>query len=179
MGGKAAYQGVPGAFSYEACRAFLPDHEPQSFYSFEDAIAAVKSGACERAVLPVSNSTVGSVEAVALLLPASGLRILEEHELPIHLNLMAKAGASIEALKSARSHPVALGQCHGFLRQHGLKPEPVFDTAGAARDLSQSDEDHYAAVASRAAAELYGLSILAENIEDDPSNRTRFAIVAR
>jgi prephenate dehydratase len=177
--GSVAYQGVPGAFSHEACRTFLPEFEPVAHDTFEATFEAVASGACAIGLIPIENSTAGPVPEVARLLPASGLKVGSEHALHVRLQLMALPGARVEELKVAASHPMALAQCTRTLKRLGVSPEPAFDTAGAARDLVRSGDRTRAAVASRTAAHLYGLTILRENVEDRPDNVTRFVVVAR
>lgn len=174
-----AFQGVPGAFSWEACRRFLPDHEPVAFAGFGEALAAVTAGTADCGLLPLENSLAGPVPEVAHLLPRSGLVVVSEHELTIRLCLLAAPGARLEELRVAASHPMALKQCAGSLRRLGLSGEAAFDTAGAARDLAMSPHPTRAAVASRAAAGLYGLEVVAEDLQDAPDNRTRFVRVAR
>jgi prephenate dehydratase len=174
---RVAYQGVPGAFSHQACREALPRHEPVAFDSFAEAVAAVRDGRCDRAMLPVENSIAGEVTGVTALLPQAGLAVLGEHLLPIGLQLLACAGASLAGLRTAESHPVALAQCGRTLRELRLQPVERFDTAGAAREVAASGDLTRAAVASQAAAELYGLEVLRAGVEDDVSNRTRFVIL--
>lgn len=176
--GKVAFQGVPGAFSDEACRTFTPEWEPVPFDSFEAAFDAVSSGACERGLLPVHNVTAGPVEPVVRLLPTSGLNVLSEHDLIVRQQLMALPGVELEDVEVVASHPMALGQCRIFLERLGVREEEAFDTAGAARDLAASRDRRRAVIAARAAAALYGLTILAPDIQDDPSNWTRFLFLA-
>jgi prephenate dehydratase len=176
---RAAFQGVFGAFSHEACKGCLPEAEPTPFESFEAAFEAVRAGDCELGFIPVWNSTAGPVPEVAELLPQSGLETIAEHLWPIHLQLMTLPGVALEQVRTVASHPMALKQCRQFLSAHGLVGEPAFDTAGAAEDLALSGDRQRAAVASRAAAELYGLEILRQDIEDAPENATRFAVLKR
>ena len=174
---KAAYQGFPGAFSHQACLEALPGCEPVPFGTFAEAVAAVRSGACERAVLPVENSTAGPVTAVTDLLPEAGLVVLGEHVLPIRLHLMGTRGAVLAGVRTAESHPVALRQCGRALSALGLQAVERFDTAGAAQAVAAAGDPTRAAVASQAAADLYGLKVLREGVEDDVFNRTRFLIL--
>jgi prephenate dehydratase len=176
---RAAFQGVFGAFSHEACKGCLPQAEPVPFESFEAAFEAVRSGDCELGFIPVWNSTAGPVPEVAELLPQSGLATIAEHVWPIHLQLLVMPGVTLEQVRTVASHPMALKQCRHFLSQHGLTGEPTYDTAGAAQDLAESGDRERAAVASRAAAELYGLEILRADIEDAPENATRFLVLQR
>jgi prephenate dehydratase len=177
--GAVAYQGVPGAFSYEACRAFLPGYEPVAYDTFDAAFAAVVSGVCAVGLIPVENSIAGPVPEVARLLPKSPLKVEGEHALPIRLQLMALPGARLKDILIASSHPVALAQCAHTLKHLGIEARPAFDTAGAARDLVRSGDRTRAAVASRTAADLYGLKIVRENVEDRPDNVTRFLMLRR
>jgi prephenate dehydratase len=176
---KVAFQGVPGAFSDQACAEFVPDHEPVAFDSFEAAVAAVQTGQCELGCLPVHNVTAGPVPEMARLLPVSGLTVVEERDLIVRQNLMALPGVKLQELTAIASHPMALGQCARFLMDLATPLETAFDTAGAARDLAESGDRQRGVIAARRAAELNGLEILAEDIQDDPNNWTRFAIVKR
>lgn len=169
-----AYQGEPGAFSHQACRAWAPDHEPVACATFEEAFDAVQSGRCALGMIPVENTVAGRVTDVHHLLPKSGLRIVGEHFLPIHMQLMAVPGARLEDIRVAASHPMALLQCRRSLRRLGIQAEVVGDTAGAAKALAENPDPTRAAVASATAAELYGLRILKKDIEDAHGNTTRF-----
>ncbi|MAW78772.1 MAG: prephenate dehydratase [Parvularcula sp.] len=175
---RIAYQGEPGAFSELACRRYAPDFEPLPCGAFDEAVEAVTEGRAERAMLPVENSLAGRVGDIHHLLPKAGLHIIAEHFLPVEHHLMAKPGAKFEDIKVARSHPVALAQVRDFLHAHNIRPETAGDTAGAARRLSESSNMNEAVVASVLAAELYGLNILKNNIEDAPHNTTRFLEMA-
>jgi prephenate dehydratase len=174
---RVAFQGVFGAFSHEACMACVEQGEPVPFASFEAAFQAVRDGVCDLAFLPVENSTAGPVPEVAALLPASGLKIVSEHAWPIHIQLLALPGIALSDVEAVVSHPMALKQCGRFLRNHGLREEPGYDTAGAARTLAEQGDRRRAAAAARPAAALYGLHILAEDIEDAPDNTTRFLLL--
>lgn len=175
---KIAYQGEPGAFSHEACRRWFPDHEPAPFPTFEQAFDSVAAGDCALGMIPVENSVAGRVSDVHHLLPASGLKIVGERFLPIHMHLMAPAGAELAEVKVASSHPMALTQCRQSLKRLGIQPEVAGDTAGAARLLAEHPQPGHAAVAPAPAAELYGLQILARNLEDDRRNTTRFVVLS-
>ncbi len=174
-----AFQGVPGAFSHEACRAWRPDALAAPFRTFEQAFEAVRTGDCELGFLPVENSTAGPVPQVAALLPGSGLSVIEEVCWPVRLQLMAVPGAALHELRIACSHPMALAQCRITLGELGLEPQPAYDTAGAAADLARSGDHSRAAVASAAAAALYGLTILKADIQDRGDNVTRFLVLQR
>ncbi|MBI1365830.1 MAG: prephenate dehydratase [Alphaproteobacteria bacterium] len=175
---KIAFQGEAGAFSEEACLTFAPDYEPLACATFEAALGAVSSGAAARAMLPIENSLAGRVADIHRLLPDAGLHIVGEHFLPIRHQLMARPGARLEDIRVVKSHAMALGQCRGIIAELGLRPEMAGDTAGAARALAQSGAPGEAVVASRRAAELYGLEIIKENVEDAGHNTTRFLVMA-
>jgi prephenate dehydratase len=177
--GRVAYQGVPGSYSHEACLTFAPDWAAVPFDTFEEAYAAVVSGACERGLFPIENSNAGEVPDSSRLLAASGLRVLSEHPMRIRLQLMALPDATLDGIERVTSHPIALAQCRKMLAELGLEVEPHFDTAGSARDLARSGDHALAAVASRTAAELYGLEILRPDVEDTDDNTTRFLFVAK
>ena len=174
---KIAFQGEPGANSDEACRTHFPDHEPTPFAAFEDAFEAIKSGACALGMIPVENSIMGRVTDVHHLLPSSGLKILGERFKPIHFHLMANPGVKLEDVKTVTSMPIALGQCRRTLRRLSVKTESAGDTAGAARALAEHPDPTRAAIAPRLAAELYGLDILAADVEDEAHNTTRFLVM--
>ncbi|WP_411816853.1 prephenate dehydratase [Hyphococcus sp. DH-69] len=173
-----SYQGEPGAFSEQACKAYAPDFTPFACGTFDEAVAAVADGRAERAMLPIENSLAGRVADIHHLLPRAGLHIIAEHFLPVEHNLLVKPGTKLEDIKIARSHPVALAQVREFLEANNIRPETAGDTAGAARRLAESDHMDEAVIASEQAAELYGLEILARNIQDADHNTTRFLEMA-
>ena len=174
---KMAFQGEPGSNSDEACRSYFPDYEPVPCATFEDAFEAVKSHACALALIPVENSLAGRVPDVHHLLPGSGLRIVGERFKPIHFQLMANPGVRLEAVKTVVSMPIALGQCRKLIRRLKLTPEAAGDTAGAAKALAAHPDPTRAAIAPALAAEIYGLEILARDIEDAHHNTTRFLVM--
>ncbi|WP_396593604.1 prephenate dehydratase domain-containing protein [Brevundimonas sp. R86498] len=178
-GGRTAYQGAPGAFSHEACAQLRPWDEHVPFDTFEEAIDAVKSGACDCALIPVENSTIGQVEPAATLVRSSGLAVAGEAWRPIRMALLALNGVELGELRSVASHPVALAQCAGSLAALKLAPVEAFDTAGAAREVSESGDRTRAALGPAAAAEVYGLSILRHDLQDSADNRTRFVLLTR
>jgi prephenate dehydratase len=177
--GLIAYQGEPGANSDAACRAVLPELEPMPCQTFEDAFDAVESGRAELAMIPVENSIAGRVADIHHLLPESGLHIVGEYFMPIHFQLMAVPGTRLEQVRAVRSHAHALGQCRRIVREHGWNGVVADDTAGAAREVAELGDPSVAAFAPRLAAELYGLEILAEDVEDEHHNTTRFLVLSR
>jgi len=176
---KIAFQGELGANSHIACHEAYPDYEPAPCATFEDAFAAITSGQADLAMIPIENSLAGRVADIHHLMPTSGLHIISEWFLPIRNQLMAPKGAKLGDLKIVESHIMALGQCRNFLRKLGVKTVVAADTAGSAREVSERGDRARAAVASRLAAEIYGLDILAEDIEDESHSTTRFIVLSR
>jgi len=179
MAGRIAFQGEPGAYSHQACRETRPDMEPLPCRTFEDAIEAVRAGEAALAMLPVENSTYGRVADIHSLLPESGLHIVAEAFVRVHINLMGPPGARLDDVRRALSHTVLLGQCRGFLRAQDIQPVIWADTAGAAEHVSATGDPAEAALASDLAAEFYGLEILARHSEGHDRNTTRVLLMAR
>jgi prephenate dehydratase len=175
---RVAFQGEPGANSHIACRNVYPDYEPIPYRTFEECLASIEDGTSDLAMIPVENSTAGRVADIHYLLPQSKVHIIGEYFLPIRHQLLGLPGATLERITAVRSHPQALDQCRASLRELGLPAIAAEDTAGAARDLADCGDPTQAAVASRLAAEVYGLRILREDIEDEDHNTTRFIIVS-
>ena len=173
------FQGEPGANSHIACHEAYPDHEAVPCATFEDAFAAVAGGEADLAMIPIENSVAGRVTDIHHLMPTAGLHIVAEHFLPIRQQLMAPKGATLSTVKTVQSHIMALGQCRNTIKKLGLKPVIGADTAGSARQIAEARDTSRAAIASRLAAEIYGLVILAEDIEDETHNTTRFIMLAR
>ncbi|WP_371347337.1 prephenate dehydratase [Ancylobacter sp. IITR112] len=173
------FQGEPGANSHIACREVYPGHEAVPCATFEDAFAALQNGEADLGMIPIENSVAGRVADIHHLMPTSGLTIIGEFFLPLSHQLMAIPGATLATVKSAESHVMALGQCRNIIRKLGLKAIVGADTAGSARLVAEAQDPSRAAIASRLAAEIYGLDIIAENIEDEAHNTTRFVILAK
>ena len=176
---KIAFQGELGANGDEACRAHFPALEPLPCATFDDAFDAVRSGEAELGMIPVENSIAGRVADVHHLLPSSGLKIIGERFKPIRFQLMANPGVTLATVTTAVSMPIALAQCRKSLKRLGLKLAGSGDTAGAAKELAAHPDPTRAAVSPRLAAQIYGLDILAEDIEDEHNNTTRFLVMAR
>jgi prephenate dehydratase len=176
---KIVFQGEPGANSHIACQEAFPDYEPTPCPTFEDAFAAVASGDAALGMIPIENSLAGRVADIHHLMPTSGLHIVGEWFLPIRNQLMAPKGATLKDLKTVESHVMALGQCRNFIRKHRIRPIVAADTAGSAREVAERADKTRAAIASRLAAEIYGLDILAEDIEDESHSTTRFIVLSR
>jgi prephenate dehydratase len=175
---RVSYQGEPGANSHLACREVFPQLDALACATFEDALGAVKGGEARYAMIPIENSVAGRVADIHHLLPGAGLHIVGEHFLRVRHQLLAVPGASLETVRKALSHTQALGQCRSTLRRLGIKPVPEADTAGSARLVAESQDPTLAAIASSLAAEIYGLKILAHDIEDEQHNTTRFLVLA-
>ena len=178
MTNRIAFQGELGAYSHQACREARPQMEALPRRTFEDVIEAVRSGEADLAMLPVENTTYGRVADIHRLLPESGLRIVDEAFVRVHINLLGVPGARLEDITEAHSHLVLLPQCAGFLKAHGIRGRVNADNARAAREISERKEKNVAALASELAAEIYGLEVLARHIEDTDTNTTRFLIMA-
>jgi prephenate dehydratase len=179
MARKIVFQGERGANSHIACLAAYSDYEPIPCATFEEALTAVSSGDADLGMIPIENSIAGRVADIHHLLPYANLHIVGEHFLPIHFQLMAVKGATLATITSVESHIHALGQCGKFIREHGLKSTIAADTAGAARHIAEAGDMTRAALAPRLAADIYGLDVLADNVEDQAHNTTRFVIVSR
>jgi prephenate dehydratase len=176
---KIAYQGEPGANSHIACRNVYPELEPVPCATFEDAFAAIADGVTDLGMIPIENSIAGRVADIHYLLPGSGLFIVGEYFLPIHFQLLGKKGSQLRDIRGVYSHVHALGQCRKILRKLGLDSHVTADTAGAARLVAEWGDPARAAIATRLAAEIYGLDVLAADIEDESHNTTRFVVLSK
>ena len=176
---KISFQGEKGANSDSACRDMFPDMEPLPCATFEDAFAAVETGVAELAMIPIDNSLAGRVADIHHLLPASSLHIVGEYFLPIHFQLMVLPGVAKNEITEVHSHIHALGQCRKVIRNNGWAGLVASDTAGAAKMVAERGDRHVAALAPFLAADLYGLDILEENVEDADHNTTRFVVLSR
>jgi len=172
-----AFQGAPGANSHVALVQAFPDALPLPCFGFADAIDAVRSGQADCAIIPIENSLHGRVADMHFLLPESGLVITGEHFLPIRHALMGLG--PVEGIRQAMSHEQALGQCRNWLSARGIEPVAHPDTAGAAASVAAIGDPTVAALAPPAAAQLYGLQLLADDIADADHNTTRFVVLAR
>jgi prephenate dehydratase len=175
---RVAFQGVTGAFSEQAALEFAPQGEAVGFPTFEQAFDAALKGRCTHACLPVENSLAGSINQTYDLLTDSPLHVVGEQVVRVHHNLLARPGTRLEDVRRVYSHPQGLQQCQAFLRKHGFEAVTAFDTAGAAKLLRDNGGEGMAAIASKRAAEVYELEVLAEDIEDLDFNYTRFFVLA-
>ena len=172
-----ALQGAPGCNGHRAALEYDADGLPLPCFSFEDALDAVKEGRARRAIIPIENSQHGRVADIHFLLPESGLSIVGEHFMPIHHALMALPGAR-GPFAAAYSHPQALGQSRHYLRERGIVPMAYADTAGAAALVREMGDPGACAIAPALAAQLYGLDVIEQNVEDAADNTTRFVVLA-
>ena len=173
------FQGEPGANSEVACREVYPRAKAIPCPTFEDCFVAVENGTADLAMIPIENSLAGRVADIHHLLPSSRLHIIGEHFLPIRFQLMVPRGATLKTVKTVHSHIHALGQCRNIIRRHGWKTVVTGDTAGAAREVAEAGDISQAALAPEIAAEVYGLDILKEDVEDAAHNTTRFVILSK
>jgi len=176
---RIAFQGDFGANSDMACRDMFPTMEPLPCATFEDAFQALENGDADLAMIPIENTIAGRVADIHHLLPESRLHIIGEYFMPIRFQLMVLPGVTREEIRTVHSHIHALGQCRKIIRSNGWKAVVAGDTAGSAKMVSEKGDRTMAALAPRLAADLYGLEILAENVEDRDDNVTRFVVLSR
>lgn len=176
-----AFQGERGAFSEDAVAMLWPTARPLPLKTVTDVTRAVLTGDADAGVLPVENTVVGSVDAAQdAIADACDLFVVAETVLNIRQCLLGSAGAALDRIEIIESHPVALAQCSRFLSgMPDAREQAVSDTAGAARSVSESRDPRRAAIGSARAAGIYGLTILADHIEDSSDNQTRFLAIAR
>jgi len=174
-----AYQGLAGAFSEAAAAALFPGASLRPRRTFAEVFAALEAHEVDAAVVPVENTHAGSVADVYdLLRQHTGAKVIAEVIVRVRHCLLGVRGSSLDGIRVARSHPQALAQVEEFLRTHRIQPEVAFDTAGAAAEVAEAKDPSVAAVASRRAAERYGLDVLEDSIETSTDNFTRFFAVA-
>ena len=178
---EAAFQGTHGAFSEDAALRMLPpDADLMPCSRLEHVFEAVNDGTARYGVIQVENTVAGSVHRAYDLMFQYDLTIVAETVCRMEHTLIGLAGASIDTIQKALSHPVALAQCEEFFRRHeSIEPVSVYDTAGAVRTIVRNGDSSCAAIASRRAADLWGGVVLAESIEDQPENHTRFVLIAK
>lgn len=174
---KIVYQGVPGSYSYLAACDIFPEQNYIACDTFEQAMDMVQQNFADTAIIPVENSNAGRVSDVHFLLQQTGLFITGEYFLRVEHQLLGLPEAKLADIVSASSHPQALSQCSKFLKAHKICPTARIDTAKSCQDIIQSQDISKAAIASKVAAQIYGLKILAANIENDNNNTTRFLIM--
>lgn len=176
---RVAFQGELGSNGHAAVQEMFPGCEYETHRTFEGVFESVQEGRADRGVLYVENAIYGRIADVHRLLPDSGLKIVSEYFLPVHHQLLGLKDAELSDVTKVISMAPALGQCRNTIKELGLETEEVYDTAGAAKQVAETNDKTLAAIAPRAAAELYGLKILKENIEDVHDNATRCIAVAK
>lgn len=176
---RVAFQGERGAYSEAAAGVLTPQAEPMPCRLLGDVFDAVTAGRAETGVVPIENSQAGSINETYDLLLANALHITGEYDQRIRHALLALPGIRLGQLHRVYSHPQALAQCDAFLQAHGLVGVPAYDTAGSAKLIAQQRIRDAGAIAGAHAASIYGLDVLAEGIETNPANYTKFLAVAR
>ena len=176
---RIAFQGEPGANSHLAISQAYPDAEAVPCATFEDAFAILTAGDADLGMIPIENSVAGRVADIHHLMPNSNLHIVAEHFMPVKHQLLGVKGSRLDGIKTVESHVHALGQCRKIIRKLGIRPVVAADTAGSAREIAERGDKTCAAIATRLAAEIYGLDILAEDVEDEAHNTTRFVVLSR
>lgn len=176
---KVACQGVEGAYSQIACCRMFKAPEITYCKTFENVFQAVDSGECRYGVLPIENSTAGSVHAVYDLMQKYNFYIVRSARMKISHNLLAKRGVKLENVREIISHEQAINQCAGYLAELGVKVTVVRNTAVAAKMVAESERTDLAALSSRFCAELYHLDILQESVQDRDNNYTRFICISK
>jgi len=175
-----AFQGELGAYSEEAAvNYFGPAIEVKPCESLDDVFGSVENEAAHFGVVPIENSLEGSISRAYDLLLESSLKVRGEIELRITHCLIANPGTKLDQIKKVYSHPQALGQCHAFLKHLNCEMVPTYDTAGSVKMIKEKEITGGAAIAGVRAAEIYGMMILAREIEDNPNNFTRFFVLAK
>jgi len=173
-----AYQGVQGAYSEQACKSAYPNYTPVACETFQEAMWLVEQGDADLAMIPLENSTAGRVEEIYRLIPKMALHVIDEHFEPVVHCLLGTHDANIEDLTCVGSHPQALAQCHNNILDLKIEAIAKLDTAGAAKELGQICDKSKGAIASKLAADIYGLKVLKEHFEDVTGNITRFFILS-
>jgi prephenate dehydratase len=177
---RASFQGALGAFSEEAVRILVPGAEPVPRTTFDAVVRAVESGEDPFGVVAVENTLAGAVAEAYDALERGDVKVVAEAAIPIRHCLLGVAGATIDGLREARSHPVALSQCRRFFAAHpAVRAQAVYDTAGAAQEVAEAGDPGLAAIASRRAGERYGLEVLQADLQDRDDNQTRFYLIVR
>jgi prephenate dehydratase len=177
-GRRVGFQGALGAFSEEAVRALVAGADPIPLPTFEAVVRAVEKGEVDAGVLAVENTLAGAVAEAYEALVGGEVTAVAEMVIPIRHCLLGLPGSSIEQVREARSHPVALSQCRGFFADHPkIRSQAVYDTAGAAEEVAALGDPSLAAIASSRAGERYGLEILMADLQDRDDNQTRFYLI--
>ncbi len=174
-----AYQGEPGSFSEQACLTLLPEAERRPTVSIRRVFESVEVGQSDLGLVPMDNSQAGSINETYDLFLRHGLHLVAEISVPVDHCLLGLPGVELDQLTEVISHPQALAQCEEFLNSLGVRTRPDYDTAGAAKRIAEEQLSTTASIASRRAADLYGLEVMAERIQTYPDNSTRFGVISK
>jgi len=176
---KVAFQGEKGAYSHLACLEIFPDAEVKACKTFDEAFMMAKESSEYKIVIPITNSSTGSIADMHYLLPKYKLQIHAEHFQKVSHNLLGIKNSKIQDIKAVRSHAQALSQCSKIILENNFKALVSADTAGSAKLISEKKDKREAAIASELAAKIYGLEMLKRNVEDETGNVTRFLVMGK
>ena len=176
---KVAFQGEKGAYSHLACLEIFPNAEVKVCKTFDEAFMMAKESSEYKIVIPITNSSTGSIADMHYLLPKYKLQIHAEHFQKVSHNLLGIKNSKIQDIKAVRSHAQALSQCSKIILENNFKALVSADTAGSAKLISEKKDKREAAIASELAAKIYGLEMLKRNIEDETGNVTRFFVMGK
>ena len=176
---KIAFQGEKGAYSHLACLEMFPNDEIKACSTFEEVFKIAKENSEYKIVIPITNSSTGSVADMHYLIPKYKLQIHAEHFQKVSHNLLGIKGSKMKDIKTVRSHSQALGQCRKLISENNLKAIVSADTAGSAKFISKKNDKSESAIASVLAAKIYDLEIIKSNVEDESGNVTRFLVMGK
>ena len=176
---KVAFQGEKGAYSHLACLEIFPNVDVKACKTFDEAFRMAKESSEYKIVIPITNSSTGSIADMHYLLPKYKLQIHAEHFQKVTHNLLGIKNSKIQDIKTVRSHAQALSQCSKIILENNFKALVSADTAGSAKLISEKKDKREAAIASELAAKIYGLEILKRNVEDETGNVTRFFVMGK
>ena len=176
---KVAFQGEKGAYSHLACSEIFPNADVKACKTFDEAFMMAKESSEYKIVIPITNSSTGSIADMHYLLPKYKLQIHAEHFQKVSHNLLGIKNSKIQDIKTVRSHAQALSQCSKIILENNFKALVSADTAGSAKLISEKKDKREAAIASELAAKIYGLEILKRNVEDETGNVTRFLVMGK
>ena len=176
---KVAFQGEKGAYSHLACLEIFPNAEVKACKTFDEAFMMAKESSEYKIVIPITNSSTGSIADMHYLLPKYKLQIHAEHFQKVSHNLLGIKNSKIQDIKTVRSHAQALSQCSKIILENNFKALVSADTAGSAKLIAEKKDKREAAIASELAAKIYGLEILKRNVEDETGNVTRFFVMGK
>jgi len=176
---KVAFQGEKGAYSHLACLEIFPNAEVKACKTFDEVFMLAKNSSEYKVVIPITNSSTGSIADMHYLLPKYKLQIHAEHFQKVNHNLLGIKGSKMQDISTVRSHAQAISQCSKLISENNLKAIVSADTAGSAKFISEKKNKNEAAIASSLAAKIYGLEIIKKNIEDESGNVTRFLVMGK